>query len=685
MDILRPALPPMRVHTSLFRGGQKACDSDVFIAVMGLTGSGKSTFISHLTKSAVPIGSELQSCTREVAVYPYQYSNSTNVYLVDTPGFDDTNLSDSDVLREIATWLTGSYNNKVNLTGILYFHRITDIRMGGSARKNLFMFKKLCGPKALKNVLLVTTMWELVDKEIGAQRQAELETTEDFWGYMLSKGSRIEKHMNTSEPNYPVVLAIQDEMVNKNKHLDETEAGKGLEGVLAQERERFKQDLDQARQEMQEAIAARDIEAQEELQRQQDLAESKLERLRLQQEEIKVAMEQLHKEKYEKLEADLEKHKEEMKANTDEKEAMWAQEKLELKGKVTYLLMSCLTKMTPHSRCEVEPAMIPAWDRTISLSLSGQNWAFMGPHLSKWSGSEKVNREIASIPKGDRFRTKKLVFGERTDSYFSHHHTGRIITRCHCLANRIWWGFEGSYVMEMQDTTLVSNLRGYYGTLQEILVQRTNVKIKELAMDIQGGKAFALILEDKTIKFETNGEESNWDVSFKEYVTMGTSYKRVSAVIQKAGDDVWTLLDVACLAGVKHPYTKTLGFLLLQPYAKGRKIPWYTANVAKAMTLRLEFELTKDARRTFSGWLGAPQKKVELINVFVVLKSTTACRYTATSDIAITRGEIVFRLDLKLGSVAFSVIVPFGPDKVTLRLQRDKGIDESFMLTNAVD
>ncbi|KAJ0378688.1 hypothetical protein COL26b_003016 [Colletotrichum chrysophilum] len=67
---------------------------------------------------------------------------------------------------------------------------------------------------------------------------------------------------------------------------------------------------------------------------------------------------------------------------------------------------------------------------------------------------------------------------------------------------------------------MVVNLRGHYATLGETLLQKTNVKIKELAMDIHGGKAFALIMEDKTVKFETSGEDSNWDVAFKEYVTV---------------------------------------------------------------------------------------------------------------------------------------------------------------------
>lgn len=80
------------------------------------------------------------------------------VYLIDTPGFDDTNRSDTQVLTEIATWLGDSYRSKVLLHGIIYLHRITDVRMSGSARRNLLMFKHLCGDEYLKKVILVTTM-----------------------------------------------------------------------------------------------------------------------------------------------------------------------------------------------------------------------------------------------------------------------------------------------------------------------------------------------------------------------------------------------------------------------------------------------------------------------------------------------------------------------------------------------
>lgn len=45
----------------------------------------------------------------------------------------------------LADWLNRVYQNNVRLAGILYLHRIGDNRLGGTAMKNLRMFKKLCG------------------------------------------------------------------------------------------------------------------------------------------------------------------------------------------------------------------------------------------------------------------------------------------------------------------------------------------------------------------------------------------------------------------------------------------------------------------------------------------------------------------------------------------------------------
>ena len=87
------------------------------------------------------------------------YSEDIRVHLIDTPGFDDTNRKDADVLKEVATFLASTYKENKKVSGILYPHRIIDIRMGGSAKRNLRMFMQLCGPDCFPNVVLVTTMW----------------------------------------------------------------------------------------------------------------------------------------------------------------------------------------------------------------------------------------------------------------------------------------------------------------------------------------------------------------------------------------------------------------------------------------------------------------------------------------------------------------------------------------------
>lgn len=124
--------------------------------------------------------------TSEPGVYSY-FHNGKTVCLIDTPGFDDTNRSDTDILKDIAFYLSSIYSKKVKLAGIIYLHRITDVRMTGSSYKNLRMLEKLCGDGAMSKVVLVTTMWNLLGRPgsdhtvaVGEQREAMLK--DKFWG-----------------------------------------------------------------------------------------------------------------------------------------------------------------------------------------------------------------------------------------------------------------------------------------------------------------------------------------------------------------------------------------------------------------------------------------------------------------------------------------------------------------------
>jgi hypothetical protein len=184
--------------------------------------------------------------------------------LVDTPGFDGTNRSDTDVLYEIADWLRSSYESEVKLSGIIYLHRITEPRMQGSTKRNLAMFKKLCGDNALKNVILGTTMWDKIHEAEGGRREAQLANAPNFWGWIISRGSVMRRHNNdrTSalaliqdilDRNSTVVLEVQEELVEDHKHLRETGVGLELIGEIEKERERYQKELNRVRLEMEES------------------------------------------------------------------------------------------------------------------------------------------------------------------------------------------------------------------------------------------------------------------------------------------------------------------------------------------------------------------------------------------------------------------------------------------------
>ena len=160
---------------------------------------------------------------------------------MDTPGFDDTHRTDGEVLELITRFLTIQYQLGIPLKGIIYLHRITDIRMQGSAFKNFQMFQKLCGEEALGNVVLLTTMWDkLKDEGEGLEREQNLR--ESFWHMMVEKNSYIAKFDGTKEMaeavvtmllgKQPVVLDIQRELHDQRKTLSQTAAGKDIMPTL---------------------------------------------------------------------------------------------------------------------------------------------------------------------------------------------------------------------------------------------------------------------------------------------------------------------------------------------------------------------------------------------------------------------------------------------------------------------
>lgn len=185
------------------------------------------------------------------------------MYLIDTPGFNDTDRSDVETLRVLATYLSASYSRNVFIHGMIYLHRIADNTMSGSSKRNIDMFKALCGYSTYSNVAIATTFWNQQERQIFAQREAELKDDPAFFHDILSEGARlfchgelgqevrqlrdsahaIVRHVVAQSRLAPVVLLIQHELVDEHKVLEQTAAGVVIAGELSKGAEGYQRQL----------------------------------------------------------------------------------------------------------------------------------------------------------------------------------------------------------------------------------------------------------------------------------------------------------------------------------------------------------------------------------------------------------------------------------------------------------
>ncbi|KAK3382555.1 P-loop containing nucleoside triphosphate hydrolase protein [Lasiosphaeria ovina] len=230
---------------------------EVVIAVMGVTGAGKSYLIRAITEKAVRVGDGLEACTQAVEGVTMKYRD-VSLTLLDSPGFKDTYRSDTDVLYEISSYLAGTYSQGSKLSGIIYVHPITDVRMDGPSLRSLRMFRKLVGEDSLDNIILATTHWGEVEEETGRRREADL--VSKFWKPFLDGGARMVRYDGGRESGLAlvdmlvnksrVVLDIQRETVDEKKDLIDTGAGQVLNEELRKIQAMYQEELKKHKEEL---------------------------------------------------------------------------------------------------------------------------------------------------------------------------------------------------------------------------------------------------------------------------------------------------------------------------------------------------------------------------------------------------------------------------------------------------
>jgi GTPase SAR1 family protein len=155
---------------------------------MGVTGVGKTSFINVATGGIQSSEYSLKPSTSIFHERERYLRCGFEVILVDCPGFDNAEKPDITILSEFTQFLREMAAEQIYLSGIIYLHRITDIRMSGSAMNSMQLLRALCGGPFLKHVTLVTTMWDSIKESVGIDREVQLQN--NFWAWMLGGGDR---------------------------------------------------------------------------------------------------------------------------------------------------------------------------------------------------------------------------------------------------------------------------------------------------------------------------------------------------------------------------------------------------------------------------------------------------------------------------------------------------------------
>jgi hypothetical protein len=191
---------------------------------------------------------------------PFEYRNF-DILLVDSPGFDNAAEPDISVLEQFVRFLRRiSSSERIYLSGIIYLHRITDVRMGGSATKNLQLIRELCGDHFLKRVTLVTTMWNSLQESVGVYRENELMS--NYWAEILGHkamydrhdGSRgasmriIDRYLDSGVLQTIIKSNIEQQVLDGQKPLQETDAGRFALKGLREKVEQYARKLEEKKE-----------------------------------------------------------------------------------------------------------------------------------------------------------------------------------------------------------------------------------------------------------------------------------------------------------------------------------------------------------------------------------------------------------------------------------------------------
>ncbi|KAI0184660.1 P-loop containing nucleoside triphosphate hydrolase protein [Xylaria flabelliformis] len=212
-------------------------DQPIRIAVFGKTGAGKTSFIKRATGADLEVGDGAASTTKkiqQVEVSPDKVRGHT-VFLIDTPGFNDTDLEEPTLFLNLAKWLGNSHYNGERLNGAIFLQGINEVRVLKGEEDGVKLFETIVGPKNFPRVIVATTMWDQVEQDFGVRNE---ENRAKLWHNLRAGDAKFVRFYNTEDSAIEIVrgclgfpeteFLLQKELIENRGKVGKTSAAKFL-------------------------------------------------------------------------------------------------------------------------------------------------------------------------------------------------------------------------------------------------------------------------------------------------------------------------------------------------------------------------------------------------------------------------------------------------------------------------
>lgn len=184
-----------------------ALPTPTILAILGVEGPERDLFIEEVT--GIDLAGREKADDGSTARVFKGKADGRDLWLVDCPSLSLADAAFTDAVQ--AALAKDSSPAQRTIGGVIYLHDITDINVKEHATKNLSLFKKLLGPESQDNIMIVTTLWDMLrTADDGKRTEAELKAA---YGNASSSATVNVRRIQDSSNDESIYVSIVREFI----------------------------------------------------------------------------------------------------------------------------------------------------------------------------------------------------------------------------------------------------------------------------------------------------------------------------------------------------------------------------------------------------------------------------------------------------------------------------------------